>query len=126
MIFGELTMPDDVENTAPSPPPSPVKKTRGRPRKIATESPQQRIERLQAELQQAHEAKKIADQHHAALVGAVVITHARTDEDFRRELAGVLRMAVTLRTEFQSKADRIALSDLARELESMPSASDSS
>ena len=118
-------MPDDVKIAAPSPPPSPVKRGRGRPRSVTTESPQQRIERLQAELHQAHEARKIAEQHRAALVGAVVLTHARTDEDFRRELAVVLRMAFTLRAEFKNKADRATLSELAAELESTPSASPS-
>jgi hypothetical protein len=126
MVSGELTMPDDVKIAAPSPPPSPVKKGRGRPRSVTTESPQQRIERLEAELHHAHEARKIAEQHRAALVGAVVLTHARTDEDFRRELAVVLRMALTLRAEFKSKADRATLSELAVELESTPSTSPSS
>src|SRR5664280_3311078 len=100
MIFGELTMTNDAKIPAPSPsssPSSPAKKSRGRPRIIATESPQQRIERLQAELHQAHEAKKIAEQHRAEIIGAVVIRHAKTDEDFRRALALVLRMAINLR-----------------------------
>jgi hypothetical protein len=95
-----MAMPDDVKITAPSPPSSPVKRGRGR---------------------SWHEARKLAEQHRSALVGAVVLIHASTDEDFRRQLAVVLRMAVTLRADVRSKGDRAALSELAVELESVKS-----
>ena len=116
-------MPDDVEL---SPSASPVKRGRGRPRLIATESPQERIERLQAELQHAREAQKIAEQHRAKIVGAVVLRHASTDADFRRQLAGILRISMNLRGDIKSKADLAAIRELAGELESTSTPSPSS
>ena len=97
-------MTSDAEITAHSPPQA-VKKGPGRPRS-APENPQQRIERLQAELHQAHEALKLAEQHRAMIVGAVVVRHARANDDFLRQLASILRADV------KAKADLAALADL--------------
>ena len=114
-------MTSDVAITAPSPPSSSAKKGPGRPRIITAESPEQRIERLQGELHHAQEAKKIADQHRAEIVGAVVLRHASTDEGFRQQLATVLRKAVTLRAEFKSKPILAAIREVLDELDSIPS-----
>jgi hypothetical protein len=81
----EIPMTTDAEIASPSPPPA-TKKGPGRPRSTP-ETPQQRIERLQAELHQAHEAQKQADERQAAIVGAAVVRRARADENYRRELA---------------------------------------
>lgn len=89
----------DTEAAAPSPAPDATKRRPGRPRSSGPETAQQRIERLQAELQQAHQALKVAEEKRAALVGAVVVRHARANEDFRRQLATILR------AELKSKAD---------------------
>ena len=97
-------MTTDADIAAPSHPQA-VKKGPGRPRSTP-ENPQQRIERLQAELHQAHEALKIAEQHRAMIVGAVVVRHARANDDFRRQLA------VILRAEVKAKADLAAIADL--------------
>ncbi|MGD0108356.1 MAG: hypothetical protein ABSC06_30605 [Rhodopila sp.] len=98
-------MPTDAEIAAPSPSPT-TKKSPGRPRTTATETPQQRIERLQAELHHAHEALKLAEQHRATIVGAAVVRHARTNEDFRRQLS------VILRGEIKTKADLAVVAEL--------------
>jgi hypothetical protein len=97
-------MTTDAEIASPSPS-SATKKGPGRPRS-APETPQQRIERLQAELHQAHEAQKQADERQAAIIGAVVIRHARTNDDFRRQLADILR------AEVKAKADLAAIAGL--------------
>ena len=99
-------MTDTVENPdAPSSPPAP--KRRGRPPKQAmAETPQQRIERLQAELQQAHEAKKIVEQQREAIVGKVVVAHALAHTEFRHQLAAILRNNI------KSKTDLAAIADL--------------
>ena len=97
-------MTTDADIAAPSPPHA-VKKGPGRPRS-APENPQQRIERLQVELNLAHEALKIAEQHRAMIVGAVVVRHARAHEDFRRQLASILR------ADIKAKADLAAIADL--------------
>ena len=97
-------MTTDAEIASPSPPPA-TKKGPGRPRSTP-ETPQQRIERLQAELHQAHEAQKQADERQAAIVGAVVVRHARANEDFRRQLAAILRAGV------KAKADLVAIAGL--------------
>ena len=104
-------MPDDMNLSAPSPP---VKRGRGRPPSVTRESPQERIKRLQAELQHAHEAHKKAEQHRAEIVGGVVINHARTDAEFRRQLIAAFRKA-----DVKSKADQATLSELTVELESV-------
>jgi hypothetical protein len=97
-------MTTDAEIAPPSPPPT-TKKGPGRPRSTP-ETPQQRITRLQAELHQAHEAQKQADERQAIIVGAVVVRHARTNVDFRRQLAAILRANV------KAKADLAAIADL--------------
>ena len=98
-------MPSDAETANLSPAPV-TKKGPGRPHKAAMETPQQRIERLQAELHQAQEAKKRADERQATIVGAAVVRHARANEDFRRQLAAILR------AEVKAKADLAAIADL--------------
>jgi hypothetical protein len=98
-------MTTDAEIAAPSPPPT-TKKGPGRPHKAMTETPQQRIERLQAELRHAQEALKLVEQRRAAIVGAVVVRYARTNEDFRRQMAAILR------AEVKAKADLAAIADL--------------
>jgi hypothetical protein len=95
-------MTTDAEIAAPSPPPG-TKKGPGRPRS-APENPQQRIERLQAELRQAQEAQKQQDERQATIVGAAVVRHARANVDFRRQLAAALRAEV--------KADIAAIANL--------------
>ena len=105
-------MTDDVENSAaaspaPSPPSAPTKNPRGRPPKVAAkETAQQRIERLEAELTKAREAKKLAEQHQESIVGAAVVRHARADDKFRRQLAALLR------AEVKGKADLAAIAEL--------------
>ena len=89
---------------APSPSSALTKRGPGRPRS-APETPQQRIERLQAELVQAQEAQKLMDQRQAAIVGAVVIQHARANEEFRRQLASILRAEVKAKTDLAAIAD---------------------
>jgi hypothetical protein len=85
-----------------------AKKTRGRPPKSspAPETPQQRIDRLKAELQQAEEAKKELERHRDSIVGKVVVTHALANPDYRRQLATLLR------AEVKGKADLAALAEL--------------
>src|SRR5271166_6031034 len=97
-------MTTDTEIASPSPPPPP-RKGPGRPRSTP-ETPQQRITRLQAELHQAQEAQKQADERQAVIVGAVVVRHARANEDFRRQLAAILR------AEVKAKADLAAIAGL--------------
>jgi hypothetical protein len=101
----ELIMPTDAEIASPSPAPTSVKKGPGRPRS-ATETPHQRIERLQAELRQAQEAQKREDERQATIVGAAVVRHARANVDFRRQLAAALR------AEVKAKADIAAIANL--------------
>jgi hypothetical protein len=100
----ELPMTTDAEIAPPSPSPA-TKKGPGRPRSTP-ETPQQRIERLQAELHQAQESKKQADERQARIVGAAVVSRARADENYRRELAVILRAGVKV------KADLAAIADL--------------
>jgi hypothetical protein len=112
-----------MNETAPAIPtpdvaPTVEKKPRGRPagrprladsetpKPKTHETPQQKIERLQAELQQAHEAKKIADQHRDSLVGSVVVAHALAHADYKRQLATILR------AEIKNKADLAAIAEL--------------
>src|ERR1700721_2985386 len=102
---------DNVENTVSTPAPapsSPAKKGRGRPAKIgiaAKETPQQRVDRIKGELQKAEEAQKLAEQHQAAIVGAVVVRHARADDNFRRQIAALLRADVKNKTDFAAIAE---------------------
>jgi hypothetical protein len=97
-------MSSDAEIAPPSPSTT-TKKGPGRPRSTS-ETPQQRIERLQAELHQAQEAQKEADERQAAIVGAAVVRHARADENYRRELAAILR------AEVKAKADLAVIAGL--------------
>jgi hypothetical protein len=106
----DLPMTTDTEIAPPSPPPA-TKKGPGRPRSTP-ETPQQRIERLQAELHQAQQAQKQADERQATIVGAVVVRHARTNVDFRRQLAAILRAGV------KAKADLAAIAGLLTDLPS--------
>jgi hypothetical protein len=106
MKLEEFYMTTVAEITAPSSLPAATKKGPGRPRTPATETPQQRIERLQAELTNAHEALKLVEQRREAIVGAVVVRHARAHEDFRRQLAVILRAGV------KSKADLATIAEL--------------
>ena len=99
-------MPSEVESPVPSPPPA-AKKPRGRPPKVAMpETHQQKIERLQAELEQAREAKRLAEERQAGIVGRVVISHALADPDYRRQLVTLLRAEVT------GKAELAAINEL--------------
>jgi hypothetical protein len=104
-VLQELPMTTDAETAAPSPPPTTTKKGPGRPRSTP-ETPQQRIERLQAELWHAQEALKVADERQATIVGAAVVRHARSNPDFRRQLAAVLR------AEVKAKADIAVIANL--------------
>jgi hypothetical protein len=94
----------DAEIATPSPAPA-KKKGPGRPRSTP-ETPQQQIERLQAELQQAQEAQKLENERQATIVGAVVVRHARTNVDFHRQLSAILR------AEVKAKADLAAIAGL--------------
>jgi hypothetical protein len=95
-------MSSDAEIAPPSPSPT-TKKGPGRPRSTP-ETPQQRIERLQAELHHAQEALKLADERQATIVGAVVVRRARTDVDFHRQLAAILRAEVKAKTDLAAIA----------------------
>jgi hypothetical protein len=99
-------MTTDAEIAPSSPSSALTKRGPGRPRS-APETPQQRIERLQAELVQAQEAQKLMDQRQAAIVGAAIIRHARTNDDFRRH-----QLASILRAEVKAKTDLAAIADL--------------
>src|SRR5271156_2898177 len=88
------------------PPPAAAKRGPGRPRRPATETQQQRVERLQTELQHAQEALKLAEEKRAGIVGAAAIHHSRSHAQFRRQLAAMLR------AEVKSKADLAAVADL--------------
>jgi hypothetical protein len=97
--------PSTSADNAPATPAA--KKGRGRPPKSsAPETPQQRIDRLNAELQQAHEAKKIAEQHRDFIVGRVMVAHALANPDFRKQIAAILK------TEVKGKGELAAISEL--------------
>ncbi len=88
-----------------------AKRKAGRPRASGTETQQQRIERLQAELRAAQDALKLAEERRASIVGAAAVRHARKNPEFRRALAAALRVEV------KSKADLAAIGDLLIERE---------
>ena len=90
----------------PSPPPSSTPRPRGRPRQTQQENPQQRIERLTREMQQAQDELRISEEKRAGIVGAAAIRHARHNAEFARQLAAMLR------AEVKAKADRAAVGDL--------------
>ena len=83
-----------------------AKKSRGRPAKPTQETPQQRINRLQAELQQAHEAQKKLEQQRDSVVGRVVVAHALAHAEYRKQLVALLREEVT------SKGDLAVIGEL--------------
>lgn len=86
-----------------------AKKTRGRPPKSAApETPQQRIDRLKAELQQAEEAKKELERHRDSIVGKVLVNHALNNPDFRRQIGAILK------SEVKGKSDLAAISELVK------------
>jgi hypothetical protein len=93
-------------NAIPSPALAIGKNPRGRPRRNATETQQQKIERLQDELRQAQTAWKISEERRAAIVGAAALRHVRHNTEFARHLAAMLR------AEIKSKADRTTVADL--------------
>jgi hypothetical protein len=83
-----------------------AKNPRGRPKAAAPETPQQRIDRLKAELQQAEEAKKLIEQQRDSIVGKIVVAHAAANADYRRQLATLLR------AEVKGKADIAIIAEL--------------
>jgi hypothetical protein len=86
-----------------------AKKTRGRPPKSsAPETPQQRIDRLKAELVKAEEAKKELEQQRDAIVGKVVVAHALANPDYRRQLAALLKAQVKGKAELAAIAELLA------------------
>ncbi len=85
---------------------APTPRRRGRPPKSATETPQQRVARLQAELEAAQEAVQAGTAKQAQLVGAAVIAEAQKNADFHLQLATLLRANVT------RKADTALIADL--------------
>lgn len=109
----ENPAPDAFELTSTAP-----KKRRGRPpgTKAGTrvagradrkpETPQQRRERLRAELQKVEEEITAADDAMALIVGKRAIAKARANPDYRRQLAAELDAEVT------SKAERAAIAEL--------------
>ena len=85
--------------------PAPAK-GRGRPPKSATETPQQRVQRLEAELAQAKAAMLGLAKEQAAIIGQVVMAEMQKDADFRRQVVGLLRANV------KRQADRDTLGDM--------------
>ena len=106
----------DSESEMPTPP-AEAKRKAGRPRISGTETQQQRIERLQAELRAAQDALKLAEERRASIVGAAAVRHARKNDEFRRALAAALRV------EIKSKAELAAVADLLLERDAAPAAS---
>jgi hypothetical protein len=97
---------DTGGNAIPSPALAIGKNPRGRPRRNATESHQQKIERLQDELRRTQEALKIFEERRASIVGAAALRHVRRNTEFARHLAAMLR------AEIKVKVDRAAIRDL--------------
>lgn len=83
-------------------------KSRGRPPSQKPETPQQQIDRLRAELQKAEEAQKLVEQHRAAIVGKVVVNHALANQDYRRQLAALLRAEVKNKSELAAIAELLS------------------
>jgi len=114
MRIEKITMPDDVELPfsesplphAPAAAATPDdKKTRGRPKSIISETTKQRLERAKAEFEKASQAHKAAELNLASLIGSVVVNHARADENYRQNLATLLR------DKLKSKADLAAVAE---------------
>lgn len=82
-----------------------AKNPRGRPPSPKPETPQQQIDRLRAELQKAEEAQKLVEQHRAAIVGKVVVNHALANDDYRRQLAALLRAEIKNKSELAAIAE---------------------
>jgi hypothetical protein len=99
----------DTETEQPSPAPIEEQRKRGRPRQSASETHQQRVERLQAELKEAQAAMKLSEERRAVIVGTASLRHVRQNVEFARQLAAMLR------AEVKAKADRAAVADLMRE-----------
>lgn len=102
---GIKSMADTAETIAPAPSQT-KRKSRGRPAKPTPETPQQRIDRLKAELQQAEDAKRALEARRDVIVGKAVVAHALANPDFRSQLVGILR------AEVKGKADLAALAEL--------------
>ena len=81
-------------------------KGRGRPSKSSAETPQQRVQRLEAELVQAKAAMLGLTKEQAAIIGQVVMVEMQKDADFRRQVVAILRANV------KRQADRDTLSDI--------------
>jgi hypothetical protein len=102
-------MSDDASKQAEHPAPAAPKKRRGRPAgstnaakaegktRVAkqAETPQQRIDRLKAELQKAEEEKAAMERQRDAIIGKAVVAHALADNEFRKQLGALLMGAVT-------------------------------
>lgn len=94
--------------------PTASKKRRGRPAGSKTgtrvenkaETPQQRIDRLRAELQKAEEDKAALERQRESIVGKAVLAHARANPDYHKQLVSLLR------NEVKAKADLAALDEL--------------
>ena len=109
-------MADTADNPSPAIPntetltPTPPKKPRGRPAGTKTdkqpENPQQRIDRLKAELQKAEADKAAFEKERNSIVGRVVVDQAFQNADYRRQLAALLRDRVT------GKGELAAISEL--------------
>ena len=101
----------DIAPAVPSPDQAtPAKRRRGRPAgKIPdkkSETPQQRIDRLKAELLAAEQAKRELEARRDSIVGRAVVAHALADANYRKQLAEMLRREVT------SKGDLAMLGEL--------------
>ena len=94
--------------------PTGPKKRRGRPAgskagarvEKKAETPQQRIDRLRAELQKAEEDKAALERQRESIVGKAVLAHARAHPDYHKQLASLLR------NEVKAKADLAILDEL--------------
>jgi hypothetical protein len=65
---------------------------RGRP---ATETPAQRVERLERELQSARAAAKESERERDAIVGRAVRAEVEDDSELKAKLADILRRRIT-------------------------------
>jgi len=85
-------------------------KRRGRPSGNAApkkpETPQQRIERLKAELQAAEREKREIEAKRDSIVGRVLVAHALENDGYRKQLATLLRDKV------KGKGDLAILTEL--------------
>ncbi|AWV20005.1 hypothetical protein RADP37_05497 (plasmid) [Roseomonas mucosa] len=86
--------------------PAALRNGRGRPPKALTETAQQRVARLKAELDAAETALRAEADRQAALVGQVVVAQMAKDAELRR------RIAALLRAEVKRKEDRATIASL--------------